>query len=388
MIKHILILIWNKKRSNFLLFLEILLSFFILFAVFTLITERMRNYNTPLGFDTENVWMGYMNLWEEDSIDMVQMKQSLKRELLSFSEVESVAFGNSITPFSGSMSTSTNDDNGFEWSSRIFHAGEDFKKTMGLNVIEGRWFNENDKNEKYKPVVITKKVRDLYFKDRLYMDSLFIFSDKENRIIGVIDNYKYEGEFEDEYQATFFHAPITSDRTAMMYMRVKENSGPVLEEKINKLMNQVTKKNDCVIQYLEKNRIESSKSYWIPITALLIICGFLVFNVALGLFGVLWYNISKRKAEIGLRRTIGATQGEISRQFIGEILMITLFGILVGLFFAIQFPLMQLFEIENINYYYAMAIAAFIIFILVLVCTFYPSRQAAVIHPALALHED
>ena len=110
--------------------------------------------------------------------------------------------------------------------------------------------------------------------------------------------------------------------------------------------------------------------------------------MALGLFGVLWTNINRRKAEIGLRRTIGATQGAISRQFIGEILMITLSGVLVGLFFAIQFPLMQLFEMENINYYYAMAIAAFIIFVLVLICTFYPSRQAAVIHPALALHED
>ncbi len=388
MIKHILTLIWNKKRSNFLLFLEILLSFFILFAVFTLITERMRNYSTPLGFETENIWLGYMDLWENDSTEMVQMKQTLKRELLAFNEVESVAFGNSIAPFSGSMSTSSNDDNGFEWSSRIFHAGEDFKKTMALNVIEGRWFNENDKNEKYKPVVITKKIRDLYFKDRLYMDSLFEFSNDLNRIVGVIDNYKYEGEFEEEYQATFFYAPITSERTTLMYLRVKENSGPVLEEKINKLMNQVTKKNDCVIQYVEKNRIETSREYWIPITALLIICGFLVFNVALGLFGVLWYNISKRKAEIGLRRTIGATQGEISRQFIGEILMISFFGILVGIFFALQFPLMQIFEIENINYYYAMAIAAFVIFALVLVCTFYPSRQAATIHPALALHED
>jgi len=388
MIKHILTLIWNKRRSNFLLFLEILISFFILFAVFTLITERMRNYSTPLGFDTENVWLGYMDLWEKDSITMVQMKETLKRELLSFNEVKSVAFGNSIAPFSGSTSTSSNDDNGFEWSSRIFHVGEDFKKTLGLNVIEGRWFNENDKNEKYRPVVITKKIKDLYFKNRPYMDSLFVFSNSENRIIGVIDNYKYEGEFEEEFQATFFYAPITSDRSTMMYLRVKENSGPALEEKINKLMNQVTKKNDCVIQYLEKNRIESSKHYWIPIIALLIICGFLVFNVALGLFGVLWTNINKRKGEIGLRRTIGATQGAISRQFIGEILMITLGGILVGLFFAVQFPLMQLFDMENINYYYAMAIAAFIIFSLVLICTFYPSRQAAVIHPALALHED
>ncbi|MFT4666771.1 MAG: putative ABC transport system permease protein, partial [Gammaproteobacteria bacterium] len=54
MIKHIFTLIWNKKRSNFLLFLEIFLAFLVLFAVFTLVIYNLRVYQQPLGYNTQN----------------------------------------------------------------------------------------------------------------------------------------------------------------------------------------------------------------------------------------------------------------------------------------------------------------------------------------------
>ena len=52
MIKHILTLVWNKKRSNVLMFLEIFVAFLILFAVFSLSVYYMRNFRSPLGFKT------------------------------------------------------------------------------------------------------------------------------------------------------------------------------------------------------------------------------------------------------------------------------------------------------------------------------------------------
>ncbi len=122
--------------------------------------------------------------------------------------------------------------------------------------------------------------------------------------------------------------------------------------------------------------------------ALLTICGFLILNVALGLFGVLWYTISKRRPEIGLRRTLGASKFSISSQFTLEVLLVTFFGILLGLLFAVQFPMLQLFDTENANYYYAMVSASSVILLLVFACALIPSRQAALVNPAIALHED
>lgn len=393
MIKHIFTLIWNKKKKNFLLFLEIFFSFMILFAVFTFIISNMRVYYSPLGFDTKNVWTASLRIpSSSDSTEVAQMKTLLHQELNDMSEVESVSFSGGSFPFSGNSWVTGNDDNGFDFSTYMFFNDEHYAKTAGLNIIEGRWFVEEDKNSKYTPVVINKKFREQCFAGKPVLDSLFILDDEEHpgtvKIVGVVDHYKYHGEFAEEKLGTFIFTPSTSQDTWVAHLRMKDGVKPDAEEKLNKLIASITKRADFSIRKLEQRRIQKSQSTWTPMIALLSISGFLIINVALGLFGVLWYNISKRRPEIGLRRTVGATGVDISFQFIAEIIMVTLMGIFVGLFFAAQFPLMKLFEFDNLNYYYAMLSAAGVIILLVLICAFYPSRQAALVNPAMVLHED
>jgi putative ABC transport system permease protein len=72
------------------------------------------------------------------------------------------------------------------------------------------------------------------------------------------------------------------------------------------------------------NKLESkNKLTLVPMIIASIVAGFLVINVALGLFGVLWYNINKRKGEIGLRRAVGASGNSISGSSIGEALVLS-----------------------------------------------------------------
>ncbi len=53
---HLLKLIWNRKRANFLIVTEILLSFLVLAAVTTIAVHYWRNYQAPLGFSYERIW--------------------------------------------------------------------------------------------------------------------------------------------------------------------------------------------------------------------------------------------------------------------------------------------------------------------------------------------
>ena len=393
MFKHIFTLIWNKKQKNFLLFLEIFFSFMILFVVFGFVIANLRLYQVPLGFDTNNQWVAPLSIDDEiaDSTETAQMKTALLNEISQMPHVESASFGCNRIPFRQSMWTTGTDDNGFELFTCILMADEHFAKTRGINIIEGRWFTEDDKLAKYIPVVVSNKLIEESFKGRKFLDSLFIFDEDLgdfNRIVGVFDHYKYFGEFDEEWNASFFYMPSTSVNTPILNMKIVENAPPDLEEKINKRIVEISKFSDLTIMDLEHRRKNKSKETWVPMIGLLTICGFLVINVALGLFGVLWYNISKRRSEIGLRRTLGATPGNITRQFISEVLLITFFAILVGLLFAVQFPLMEFFDTENINYYYAMMASAVLILVVVFICSVFPSSQAAKIHPALALHED
>jgi len=393
MIKHILTLIWNKKKSNFLLFLEIFFSFMILFAVLSFIVSQARVYNVPLGFDTKDVWMVYLegNAPDADTLEVANNKQLLYQELKAVPEIVDVSITAQYGPFMGNTWSTGSDDNGFELQTDLFWADEHYAKTGGLKVTEGRWFEEGDGDMKYTPVVITNKLRKECYKDKPVIDSLLVLDDAFGdfvKIVGVVDHYKYHGEFEEERGGTFVYAPSTSMDSRVVHLRMKKNIGPEVEKKVNDLVASVTKKNGHTIRKVEKQRINDSKAIWTSMIALLSISGFLILNVALGLLGVLWFNISKRRSEIGLRRAMGATGSNISTQFVGEIIMVTLIGILFGVFFAAQFPLMQLFDVENINYYYGMLLAAGIILLLVFICALYPSQQAAKVSPAAVLHED
>ena len=387
MIKHIFKLIWNRKGKNALMVLEIFLAFIILFFVMTFVIENVTNYNEPLGFETEQLWVSPLVIDEMDSIEIVDMKRNLKRELLLHPNIENVSFSAHMSPFGGSHNATGGDDNGFFLLSYMFYTDEDFMETADVPLIEGRWFNEDDKNAKYPPVILTQSLYDEYFGNRPYMDSIFEI-DGERKVIGLVENFKYDGQFKEEIPMSFVLSSMDDHETPNLYVRLKDGVGIEFEEEMTELVAQIAKLDNVTFSNIEQRRERSNRSTLIPMIALLSICGFLVLNVALGLFGVLWHNISKRRGEIGLRRALGAYKSTIAFQFITEILIIAFFGMFLAALFCIQVPLMDFTEIKDIYFYQAIGISTLVITVLVLICALYPSQQAARISPAEALHAE
>jgi putative ABC transport system permease protein len=135
-------------------------------------------------------------------------------------------------------------------------------------------------------------------------------------------------------------------------------------------------------------KADKNMIFIVPLTVIFIVCGFLIANVVLGLFGVLFQNISRRKGEIGVRRAMGATKGNILSHFIGEMIVLATFAVALGVFFAVQFPILNIFDVSTSVYVSGIAIAIVAVYGLVFLCSWFPSLQAAKIYPAMALHED
>lgn len=388
MIKHILTLVWNKRSSNFLMLLEVFFAFLILFAIFTFAIRYLRIYQVPLGFKTEDISIAHLSISEDvDSLGRVEMFRQLQQEMEVYPEVEKVAFQSGITPFSGSMWTLGNSDNGFELNTAMYTTDEQFAATMDMNLVEGRWYTEDDLNGKYPPVVINSKLREQYFGDAPLIDSVIIL-DEERKVVGVVDYFKYQGQFAEDIPLSFTPLPLGNERMRTMLIRLQPGTPPEFEEKINNTIAAITRNRDFVIESLESNRKEEARTTWVPLVAGLSICGFLIVNVALGLFGVLYYNISKRRSEIGLRRAIGSSQGEIRQQFTIEVFLVALFGMVLAGILAVQFPLLKVVDIPSDNFYLSIAFTAGLISVVVLLCALWPSHQAAQVHPAIALHEE
>lgn len=388
MIKHILTLVWNKKRNNVLMLLEIFVAFLILFAVFTFSIYYLKIYQTPLGFKTEDTLLVHLMTDQEmDSAAYLEMRQQVRREIESYPEVESMSFLSGITPFSGSMWSWGNDENGFYMQTAIYPTDESYQQTAGIELVEGRWFEEQDYSATYPPVIINQKLKDTYFPDKPILDSIFNL-DGENKIVGVVKHFKYRDEFEEEIPLTFLLRPLHEEDLNSIQIKLLPNTPAEFEAKLNEGLARVTKRRDFVILSLDARRERTSRLTWIPLIAGLSICGFLVLNIALGLFGVLYYSINKRRAEIGLRRALGATKAEITSQFTLEVFTVAFAGMLLAAILAVQFPLLNIVEIPANNFYWSILFTMLLISLVVLACAVTPSRQAAGIHPAQALHEE
>ena len=201
-----------------------------------------------------------------------------------------------------------------------------------MNCLKGRYFQQDDYNAKYESVIITKMMQEENFGNRPVIDSVYLL-DGEKKIVGMVDHYKYMSEFREEDPLTFFLKPKESRDLPNLVLELAPGTPAAFEEEVNRTISEITRRNDFVIQDFDKQRVANSRGYWIPLVASLSICGFLIINVALGLFGVLYYTINKRRAEIGLRRTLGATKGEITFQFIAEVIMVAAIAILPSYLF-------------------------------------------------------
>jgi putative ABC transport system permease protein len=393
MIRHLFKLIWNRRKSNFLLITEIFVSFMVLFAVLSLVIYNYSNYAKPLGFNHDNVWQLSLRHNSDSTAQNVQLQEQLLRRVRSFREVESASLSSTNAPFAFSqMNTSLSYGKTKDLQANFYEVQDDFKDVMQLQVGEGRWFGPQDNASRHMPIVINGMLKEKLFGEEEAVGKLIPANDSTHyTVLGVVDYYRAYSEFNADEPAFFTRINLSKNEDRLwnsLLLRVKPGTGVAFEEKMVKELSGVVRDWTLEVSTLEKMRQSKSKLTLVPMVALGLVCGFLIFNVALGLFGVLWYNINKRYAEIGLRRAMGATASQIYKQFLGEVIVITTLGLLLGCFFAGQFPLLGVFSLSTDIYVFAILSAITIIYVLVTCCALYPSRQAAAIHPATALHEE
>ncbi len=392
MIKHIFTLIWNKKGANALILLEILLAFMVLFAVLSFVFYNTDRLDDPLGFETENrkyIRFGQLdNL--SDSIRNLTLAE-LKRSLQDMELVERVGFGHQVSPFAGSNWCSGNDDLGYDIQACYSVVDEDFIEANGMNIVEGRAFTEEDLNSTYQMLIGNKTFMTETFGDKNMIDSIIPFQGTESKIVGVVEEYKYGGEFEEsDNKLLILSNPDFNGfaRLSNAYLKMDPTADVAYEEKISRIVESTLKTTSFSIQDAPLLRKRANLQSWIPIVALLSMCLFLCINVALGLFGVLSYSISRRKAEVGLRRALGAHAGSIVQQFTLEVILLASLALIVGIFFAMQIPILKVVDINPTIFYRGITYATIIVLVVITLCALYPSIQASRIHPATALHED
>ena len=390
MIKSMFKLIWKRKRRSTLMMVEMFLSFFLLFALFTMVLKNVRSYVEPTGFDYENVQVINMNIWGTGLTD--EQNQSimnqLKRNLLPMQNVISLSNVSGNFPYSqGMMSTSLKYNENTVYPNGV-RSDDNLAEVLGLKLKQGRWYNKTDGGCNEIPIVINQKLKIDLFGDENAIGRIVSSGERRYKVVGVVEHYKIKGEFSEE-PSIFFSRILPDSRIEnILLLKVKPDVGIAFEEQLMKTASNIAKDWTIKLESLPNYRKAAFQRTWVPILVFGGVCVFLILNIILGLLGILWYNIKNRIPEIGLRQSVGASAGKIYQQFIGEMLVLTTLGFIPGILIAVQFPLLHAFEIENEIYLLSIFCSVLVIYALVFISSFIPSLQAVKTQPAMALHEE
>ena len=399
MLRHLFRLIWNRKRSNVLLLSEIFFSFVVLFGVATLLSNFGRNYVQPFGFSHDNVWRLNIAAGQGEKMPRAHLDEVL-RQVQALPGVQEITLTSDNTPF---RFNTNNDD--FARGTKTLHevdrydAGDGYGAVYNLKPREGRWFNASDDAATRPLAIISQDAREALFAPgetavgKVFRTDHHIGNDAptEYQVVGVVDRVRMSGDFAAATPSVWLRLAAhdtTHWESATVLVRVAPGQGVALQQRIVHTITGLTRQWSTQVYSLEQDRLDKLKPTLAPLAVLALVALFLVINVALGLFGVLWYNISQRRAEIGLRRALGATGANISQQFLGEMLVLTTLGVLAGVLVAAQFPLLHAFNVAAPVYVQAILLAAGLVFVVTALCAWQPSRLAAAIQPAVALREE
>ena len=400
MLRHLFTLIWNRKRANLLLISEVFFSFVVLFGVGAVLITVGKNYLAPHGFNYEQVWRLEVRAGQGQKMPRAELDDVL-RQVKALPGVRTVALTSGNLPFIFSVNNST-----FSYKGKtspvanVYDADDRYVDALRLQLREGRWFAQADDASNHRPVVISQDLRENLFGSEPAVGKIFTWKyegkeaikpEDEFQVMGVVDNVRMSSDFNASEPSVWKRLQpydTTHWETANVLVRVAPGEGGVLQEKIARTVAGVTRQWTTTVRVVNEDRLHRRTFTLVPVVALCLMGLFLIINVALGLFGVLWYNISQRRAEIGLRRAMGATGAGIGWQFLGEMMGGTTFGVVLGGLLAAQFPLLNAFDLPAQPYLLAIGAAAAAVYAITALCAWQPSRLAAAIQPAVALREE
>ena len=118
--------------------------------------------------------------------------------------------------------------------------------------------------------------------------------------------------------------------------------------------------------------------------------GVALFLAAIGIYGVLAYQVSQRRREIGIRMALGAASGSIFSMVLREGGMIVGIGVAAGLTgaFLLRRTLQsQLYETGAMDPRVVAVVAAILLTVALVACLL-PARRAAKTDPLIALNDQ
>lgn len=398
--RHLLRLIWKRKTRHLLLTLELALAFALIFPLAAFTARGLQLMRLPLGFDVEAVWAVQLQPGDPAKARRdTELLDRFKREIQALPQVQQAALI-SYAPYTDSefrTQFARPGERGLV-TSQVLTASDELFETLGLALRQGRGFGRADAGGGDTPVVVNQAMATELAPTGSAVGLRFSAGEpgpeglRWFRVTGVVDAYRDRGELMSPAPFILMrHAgQAGGDPPLQLVLRLKPGTPRGFEAVLNQRLRQIRGDWSYTITPLAELRAQKLRAVAIMWTALAVPAAFVLLMVAFGLFGVLWQSVALRTQEIGLRRAVGASAGQVYRQIVAEQLLLGSLAMALALALLIQIPLTGLWSADlNWSVFAAAALAsAGVIYAISLLCALLPAWQASRVAPAAALRGE
>ncbi len=367
-------------NSKLIILQFMICMFFLAGSIFIFKQFRYLNSETNRGFNKENVLL-IKNPWYLGE-SHAAFKQALtsNRNIISISGSESVPGINNFSTW-GHPVDSADDDSHIT----VFYCDEQYVNTLGLKLVEGRFFSKGHKTDNLAIVLNETAVKKLGWDDpigkRYRLDTVF-------HVIGVIQDIHFES----------LHNAI--DPMGMVLIRPGTESFISIRIASDEIAKTVSFVNDVWGSFVANRPIDYTfldKEFasWYTtdrkmgmITAVL--SALAIILSCLGILGLMFYTILRRTKEIGIRKVFGASTLDIHLLFIQD----TSKWLMMAFVLAIPFSVLAMKKwLQDFAYraeisWWIFAIAGLAVYLIALACILFQSYRAAHQNPIDSLRYE
>lgn len=399
--KHILKLMWNRRKDFIWIFIEQVLVFAVLFYCLSQVYSKLEKYLDPANLDKQNVCsVGVVPNWQaigenDEAWDIWRENNKYLMDKVEKSEyIEAVHKGYHTVPGNRDSRFNKTDSLSYKGNKYKFYiktSDENFQKVFRVKMLEGTWYKDEALADGTYPAVLTKSlVKALDLTSPL--GTKLNYNGHDFTVTGVMHDYK-SFFFDDIMPSAIFanSAFVDSDNLIETSMLIKKGH---MSDFANHFWQEAQKNFQGEgHQYHISDLGKSSNGEVFHISTMVLLMAviptlFLCVFAFLGTFSLMYRLSKKHFGEYGLRMALGSTKGNLRSIVLRQSVILTILSVLIGIIIALNLYIFIFPEID-LHIIIQSAISTFILMLLLsIISVWLPAHKASQTQPAVALKQE